>query len=167
MFSYKKKRQELERYKLELLKIKEILDDQSPKIDISELYVWTLRNISYIVKKEEQKIVGASMWGLRQNVNGFHSKLIDIFNHQTIYEKSSERKIERREYVGDLKSNVYTSNGSYSLEDQTGFLIPILEVEPDLLMYADRQVPIYVLQQLLYKLNDVDIKNPVLQKNKN
>lgn len=162
-----RQKEELERQKEELAKIKEILDDKSPKVDISEFYVWELRGVSYIVKKEEKNIIGDSMFGLKRNVSGFHSKLIDIFNQQTVYEKSSESKIEREEYVGDLKSNVSRFEKSYSFEDQIGYLVPILEIEPDLLMYADRQVPTYVLQQLLYKLNDVDIKNPVLQKNKN
>ena len=137
------KLKEIEKEKEELIKIKELLDNQSPKIDISDIYVWEVDGISYIVKSCVKPIRMACMLSCGRMVNGFHSQLIDIFNNKIVYEKQSLNKIDYREFI--------TEKQDFAL------LTPINEADKSLLVYVDKMVPLYVLQQTYYKLNNIDV----------
>lgn len=43
---------------------------------------------------------------------------------------------------------------------------PIYAADRNILAYADKKVPMYVLQQLYYKMNNVNAKAHILKKNK-
>lgn len=59
-------------------------------------------------------------------------------------------------------SNVYVwyDNDIYSY----AYLSPIYAVDRNILAYTDKMVPMYVLQQLYYKLNNVDVNAKILKK---
>lgn len=149
-------KQELKREKQELLFIKEQLEDSTPKIDISNVYVWEDKGVYSIVKLDIQKIRGINLFHLGQEVDGYESTLIDIFSNNVIYQKDSMSKIKREEYI----------TGERLGKGHTAYLIPICEVDKNLLAYTDKKVPLYVLQQLYYKLNNVDVNAYTLKKEK-
>lgn len=162
MFANKKKlkeieemKQELEREKQELLFIKEQLEDSMPKIDISNVYVWEDKGVYSIVKLDIQKIRGVNKFFMME-VDGYGSTLIDVFSNNVIYQKDSMSKIRREENI----------LGETIGEGYTAYLIPICEVDKNLLAYTDKKVPLYVLQQLYYKLNNVDVNAYTLKKEK-
>lgn len=158
MFGNKKKmeqlKKELEQEKQQLLLIKEQLEDTSPKIDIYDVYIWENKGIYNIVKLYIQNIRGNTWRGFGPVKNGYESTLVDIFSNHTVYQKSSTMKIEKEEYVA----------GETLAEGYYAHLIPICEIEPNLLAYADKKVPLYVLQQLYYNLNKVDVNASILKK---
>ena len=84
--------------------------------------------------------------------------MIDIFSKQIIYEEFNEGILKEDFHIG--KYNKCNSKNN----DYIAKLIPILEVEPNLLAYSDRNVPIYILERLNYKINNIDVKAPILQK---
>lgn len=143
-----------ENKKQELLFIKEQLDDSTPKIDISNVYVWKTQHLYSIVKLEIKKIHGITFLG--KEADGYQSTLIDIFSNNIIYQKNSIKPIQKEEYFSD---NVLENT-------HHAFLLPLHEVDKNILAYANKKVPLYVLQQLYYKLNNVDINAYVLKKEK-
>jgi len=144
--------------KQELLKLKEILENNYPKINISDLYVFSVDGINYIVKMQIVEEIGESKYyGIE--VIGHRSTLIDIFSNKIIYEKFSISLIDREEKL----QNKY----KFFMKDDYGYLTPIIEIEKELLIYADRLVPTYVLWQLYYKLNNIDLNSNLLIKKKN
>lgn len=126
--------------KEELEAIKILLEDKTKKIDISNMYVFSYGGISYIIT-------------LELNDNDLFM-LRDIFNKQVLF------KIFRSE-MGNGHEVYMGLNKRYNGEDFYGTLVPIIEKTPDFLIYTNRQVPIYVLQQYLYKLNNLDVRNYV------
>jgi len=162
MFENKKRKRELQeleeqkkeltREREELLKIKEIMEDKSPKIDITDVYVFEINGISYIVKYYVDRIRGQLLSG--RVTNGYRSTLVDIFTKKIIHQKDSLAKIKRKEAVfgGDYKTDLHYA-----------YLTPICEKEKSLLAYIDKKVPLYVLQRLYYKLNDVDLSSQLLE----
>ena len=151
------KLKQIEREKQELLKIKEILEDNYPKIDIKDLYVFSVDDISYIVRMQVDKKPGIDYF--QNKIMGNHSKLIDVFSNKIIYEKFSYHLIDREEYIGNCKQEYY-------FNDDYAYLKPILEVEKNLLSYTNGFVPTYILMNLYYKLNNVDINSSLLIKKK-
>lgn len=148
-------KQQLEAIKQELLFIKENLEDTTPKIDISDLYIWNENGLYSIVKLNVENFRGATWGGLGRERNGFKSTLVDIFTNQTIYIKQSLELINSKQWV----------NRGNSVEDgYYAYLTPIYKFDNNILAYADKKVPLYVLQQLYYKLNDVNINAYVLKK---
>ena len=145
----KKRQKELEIMKKEIIKakneleaIKQLLEDKSKKIDISNTYIFTYGGLSYLVNLE--------------TIDSVHYNLRDIFNNQIIFNIISRGGNERQIYM--------RSNQNFNGQDEYADIYPILEDNPDLLIYVDRQVPEYVLQQYLYKLNNINITNYVKSK---
>lgn len=154
MFGNKKKlkqikaeKQKLEELKAELLFIKKNLEDTTPKIDSSDLYVWRENGLSSIVKLTIKNFRGKNGYGIEKD--GYESTLTDIFTNKIIYTK---RSIE-------LITPVQLVNGHYA------YLTPIYRFDNNILAYSDKMVPMYVLQQLYYELNGVNISEH-LQKQK-
>lgn len=155
MFKRKKIKKQIEALELEkkeLLFIKQQLEDSTPKINISDIYVWKASGVYSLVKLDIKKIVGRTWGGIGRLTEGYESTLIDIFSNNVVYQKSSIKKISRNEFVKD---------GEYY-----ALLLPLHEVDNNLLAYANKEVPMYVLQQLFYKLNNVDVNAYKLKKQK-
>lgn len=165
MFGKKKQSREIEnklleikREKEELLKIKELLEDTTPKVDISNVYIWECDGISSIVRYYVKPIVGRSLGGAGAIRNGFESTLVDIFSEQIVYKKCSIELIKERELVKDLTGKYTNSYARFN---------HILEFDKRLLVYPDKRVPKYILQQDYYALNYIDItKSKILNKGK-
>jgi len=156
MFNTKKKLKEIEKKikllqkeKVELLKIKEMLNDNSPKIDAAELFIFNNGKIKYIVRKEEKKIYSKVI----KSKPTYYIKLTNIFDNSVVFEHKSYEKYTN--YI-----NTYISGNNI----KKGYLIKIQNIVPNILAYADNKVPIYVLQRLFYKLNDINLLSPILQK---
>lgn len=146
----KKRQKELELIKESIIKEKEeleilksILEEKSQKINISDVYVFSYGGISYLVNINKK--------------NNVYYEIKDIFNKQILFD-FYKNNIERGQ-------NIYMEyNDRYNGEDSYATLIPIIEKNPDFLIYANRQVPEYLLQQYLYKINDIDITNHIKSK---
>jgi len=139
-------RSKSERQKQELLKLKRIMENKFPKIDITNVYVFKENDISYIVAAVIKK-------GFK---NYYELEFIDIFSKKTIFRKCSRdlnRLIKRKEEIYDDKQY---------RKSHFAFICPVHEKDRSLLAYADGQVPLYILQRLYYKLNKVDLQNPIL-----
>ena len=112
-------------------------------IDISNVYVWRKNHVSYLVELKEEKAIEKSSGGME--FHGYKVTLTDIFSKKIIYEKFFTVKIGRIEEIIELGVRYTTS------------LTPI---------YADKQVPRYVLLQIYYNLNNIDLTSPALKNNK-
>jgi len=144
-----KEKQLLLQEKEELLFIKNQLEDTTPKIDISNVYVFKEYGISRLVNLYREPISGENKDG--QKIDGYRSTLIDIFSGSIIYEKKSVDPIQREETI---YHELYTiGNPQYHCVT----CHPICEAVPDLLAYPDKQVPLYILQQHYYRLNNVKV----------
>lgn len=121
------------------------------------MYIWYEEDIYYIVKLEVEKMTGYVNRGLGPKVEGYESKLIDIFTKKTIYKKLSISLIDKEQIV--LEENNYRKY-------HYGYLFTISEKARELLVYTDKQVPLYVLQRLYYKLNKVNLSSPLLEEPK-
>ena len=152
LIEIKEKEEYLEKLKSELLFIKQNLEDMTPKIDISDLYIWSENGLNSIVRLNVKKIHGRSIFGQE---DGYESTLVDIFSNKTIYTKCSVDLITSKQWV----------DKSYK-EGYYAYLTPLHKFDNNILAYADKKVPLYVLQQLYYKLNNVDINDCVLKNNK-
>lgn len=158
MFKYNKKLRKIEQEKQKLVRLKEILEDTSPKIDIKNLYIFSIDDINYIVRLEVKQITGKNL--LHGTIDGFETKVIDIFSGKTIYVKSSSNLIERKEYINDKVKNIFHYKEDYA------YLKPILEVNKDLLAYPNMLVPEYVIINLYHQLNDINIDSSILRRKK-
>ena len=147
---------ELKKEKKELLKIKELLEDKTAKIDISNVYVWNFDGISYLVRYYTKPIEGISLNDTIILRDYFESTLIDIFSEQVVYKKYSPQLIKERELVKDLSVRYTNKYASFK---------HILDVDRELLAFPDKKVPKYILQKKYYSLNNIDItKSKVLNK---
>jgi len=149
-------KEQLKIEKQELLFIKDQLENTTPKVDISNMYVWKDKNLCSIVRLDIQKIHGRSFGGVGPKTDGYLSTLIDIFTNNILYQKSSIKKINTKQFIP----------GETLYEGYYAYLIPLHEVDKNILAFANKKVPLYVLQQLYYKLNNVDINAYVLKKEK-
>lgn len=149
-------KQQLEAEKQELLFIKEQLEDSTPKVDISNIYVWQDKGLYSIVRLNVQKIHGKTWGGIGKETDGYLSTLTDIFTNNIVYQKSATEKINRKQYI----SGKTLDEGYYA------YFIPLHDIDRNLLAYANKKVPLYVLQQLYYRLNNVDVNAYVLKKEK-
>ena len=147
----KKRQKELEIIKKEIIKakneleaIKQLLEEKCEKIDISNIFIFSYGGISYLVH-------------IINKVDSVYYEVKDIFNNQIIFDYF-KHNIERNYRINMEYNERYNGVDSYAT------LIPIIEKNPDLLIYVNRQVPEYVLQQYLYKLNNIDITNHVKSK---
>lgn len=149
-------KQQLEAQKQELLFIKEQLEDSTPKVDISNIYVWKDNDLYSIVRLDVQKIHGRNWSGAGVETDGYLSTLIDIFTNNIVYQNRSTEKISRKQYI----------LGKTLDEGRYGYFIPLHDVDRNLLAYINKKVPLYVLQQLYYRLNNVGVNAYVLKKEK-
>lgn len=150
-------RRKLNEEKEELLKLQEIMTYSYPKIDITYVYVCEENGIYHIGKLYEEKIRGRLYGGKGPMSDGFEATLVDIFNQNIIFKKGSKDRIGRKVCIFDddtLRNCHYV------------YLIPICEIEPNLLAYLDKKVPLYILQKLYYKLNNIDINSSLFDKHK-
>lgn len=85
-------RKQLENEKQELLFIKEQLENSTPKVDISNVYIWKDKDLYSIVKLNVTKYRGYNWGGLGKEVDGYHSTLTDIFTNEVIFEKNQWTK---------------------------------------------------------------------------
>ena len=150
LMEIKEARNELENEKKELLFIKKLLEDQTPKIDISNVFVWYDNGLYSLVRLEVKKIKGKNCFGNIED--GYESNLIDIFSNCLVYRKTAVDTINSKEYVSTGEGGRYAN------------LYPIHKFYTDILVYADKKVPLYVLQQLYYRLNNVDVNVYKLEK---
>ena len=147
-------RKQLESEKQELLFIKEQLENSTPKVDVSNIYVWKDKGLCSIVRLDVEKFRGRNWGGIGQVVDGYLSTLTDIFSGNIIYQRSATEIIQRKQYI----------RGKTLADGYDAYLLPLHEVDNNLLAYTDKKVPLYVLQQLYYRLNNVDVKKYVLKK---
>ena len=136
--------------------IKEQLEDSTPKIDVSNIYVWKDKDLWSIVRLDVEKFRGRNWGGIGQEVDGYLSTLTDIFSDRIIYQRSSTEIVQRKQFI----------RGKTLEENYYAYLLPLHEVDKNLLAYVDKKVPLYVLQQLYYKLNNVDVNEYVLTRKK-
>lgn len=162
MFGIKKRLKQIEeekeylkKEKEELLFIKEQLENTTPKIDISNVFVWNDKNTYSIVRLDVQNIRGKTLGGFGEEVDGFYSTLTDIFTNQIIYEKSSTCKIQSKERI---VFSIHNKDNYYA------YLYPIYRFDNNLLAFVDKKVPLYILQQLYYELNNIDVNAYTLKK---
>lgn len=134
-------RKEIERQKQELLKIKEILDSNSTKIDITDVYMLTLNNVKYFVRINSKKIIAYSPF-FEKNIPANNIQLYDIFSNNCILEKTSLDSIDEMLKNIDLQR--------------------IWEAKKELLIYVDKMVPDYILHQLFCKLNNLNLSSQTL-----
>lgn len=152
MFENKKRLKQIEEEKENLLKIKdeiefikEQLEDKSPKIDISNIYAWNENDIYRIVKICD--IPGSYPYKMA----------VDIFSNEVIY-KDGQCYLSRPLYGIRSQERVKIQSDAYA------YVTPICKIESALLAYPDKKVPLYVLQRVYYKLNNIDVKLPILKK---
>lgn len=170
MFTTRKKIKKLEQEKQELLnlkskveeeislleKMKELLEIEGEKIDISSVYLYECGNDKKIVKLKVTAGIGDTI--TKKNVRIYDSKLIDIFSGFVIFNMCSAELISRSE---PMWLNRAKTTKARSL-DEVCTITPICEIEPNLNAYVNGYVPLYVLQRLYYKLNNVDLKDDIL-----
>jgi len=147
-------KKELEYQKQELQFIKDQLEDTSPKVDITGVNIVKKNGIKYLAHAFSEPCTGRN--GLGVAVKGYESTLVDIFSNQVIHKKTSIYPLQRKE-------EVFIDTGNYK-ESYVITCTPICEVVPELLAYPNKQVPEYVLQQVYYRLNNVNVKSKILQK---
>lgn len=150
-------RKKLEKEKQELIKLQEIMTGSYPKIDITYVYVCEENGIYYIVKLYEEKIRGRLYGGNGPMSDGYEFTFVDIFSQNVILTKCSRDKIGRKVCIFE---NDTLKNYHYI------YLTPICEMEPNILAYMDKKVPLYVLQNLYYKLNNIDLNSEIFDKPK-
>ena len=118
-------RKKLETLKNELLFIKENLEDTTPKVDISDLYVWEEDGLFSIVKLNIESIHWTTWYGKR---DGFKSTLVDIFTNKILYTKQSIELINSEQWVNQDNSIL---NGHYA------YLTPIYKFDNNILAYTE------------------------------
>ena len=149
---FKKQKQILEQEKQKLLKIKELLENTNNQdyIDITDVCVMNKKGIySFVVLKEEKVDVGS----YPDQSTKYKSTLTDIFTNQVVYSKLSNERISSYESVYDGDTFLY----AFTLDR-------IYKHYHDLLIYADKMAPRYILLHLYYELNGIDITKPEMQK---
>ena len=127
------KLEQIENEKKELHLMKKVLEDSSPKVDISNLYVYEENRIYFIVERIDKETIGRAVY-YNKAVKCVRTTLIDIFTKKAIYDEL----------------NLVKMTSSY--------LKPILSVDHSLLVFPDQKVPFYLLQQLFYKLNNISLE---------
>lgn len=113
------------------------MDSEASYIDITNVYLVGVGGIKYIAKLE--------------NPHKLLYRFVDVFAIEEIWSGlgySFEDAFER--YV--------------KIHQKQLFIRKIKECEPALLAYPDNLVPDYVLRQVFYNENNVDLNNPVLKK---
>ena len=151
------KKRQLETEKQELLFIKEQLKDSSHKVDISNVYIWQDKDLCSIVRLDIQNIRGKTWGGIGVETDGYLCTLIDIFTNNIVYQRSATNKINRKQLI----------SGETLYEGYYAYLYPLHEVDNNILAFTNKMVPLYVLQQLYYRLNNVDVNAHILKKTPN
>jgi len=153
----KKVLEQIKKEKEELLEIKRILEDNSEKVNITNVFLFERLGNYNFVELRSEKISGITNRSEGKIVEGYHSELIDIFSGVIVYEKNNVAPIQREEFISDRYGDCYKA-----------YLNPITMADKNLLKYVDNMVPKVVLQRLFYKVNNVDITNntKILSKNK-
>lgn len=150
-------RKKLNEEKEELLRLKEIMTSSYPKIDITYVYVCEENGMYYIGKLYEKKIRARLLGGKGPMSDGYEATLLDIFNKNVIFTKASRERVGRKVCIFEDDT---LRNFHYI------YLTPISEIEPNLLAYFDKKVPLYVLQNLYYKLNNIDLSSKIFNEPK-
>mgnify|MGYP003502473020 CR=1 FL=1 len=88
-----------------------------------------------------------------KKIKGYKTTLINIFDNSIVHQKKSTYELFREENIFD------DDNKSHPIT-----CYPIYEVEPSLLAYADKKVPMYVLEQIYFRLNNINVNSPNLIK---
>ena len=112
------------------------MDENSTKIDITNVYMLTLNNVKYFVRINSKKIIAYSPF-FEKNIQANNIQLYDIFSNNCIFEKTSFDSID------EMLNNIDLQR--------------IWEVNKSLLIYIDKMVPDYVLHQLFCNLNNIDL----------
>lgn len=164
MIKFKTRKKQLEelkesiiKEKRELLNLKEIMENNHPKININHVYVFEEYGKYYIVKYIATKIRARLLGGRGPLADGYESKLIDIFTNKPVYIKTAKTTIQRKETVFENEELT-----KYHYANVT----PICEIEPNLLAYLNKEVPLYVLQKIYYRLNNIDISSDLFNRPK-
>ena len=162
MFGCKKQLKKIEEEKMQLLLIKEqllhikqYLDDNSPKIDISNVCVLFKDDIYYIVKRYDENITG--MWA-GVITEGYKTTFVDVFSNNIVYEWKNKSQMNQTAIVGagEFGCTHICEIKIFSLENY----------ERGVLAFPDKKVPLYVLEQIYYNINGVDLSAPILRKQK-
>jgi len=93
--------------------------------------------------------------------NSYESTLIDIFSNEIVFQKCSKIRIQNKELI--FGSQSIRIDGIQRVQYWIN-LYPIDEFYPDVLIYADKKVPLYALQQIYYDINNVDFDSKLLKK---
>lgn len=132
--SIDKRLNEIRQEKNELKNIRSLMDEEASLIDITTVYIVEIDNIKYLAYLEKPL-----------------SKVClfkDIFSNEDIWK--------------GIGSNLDEAlNRSHSKPTSVARL---KDVEPVVLAYPNNLVPDYVLKQIYYSLNNVDLNNPILKK---
>ena len=150
--------QKLEAIKQEIEFIQNQLKETSPKIDITDVYVFEKDGVYSLAKLHVENIDG--LWLNKFHVDAYLSTLTNIFTNEIIFEKCARSHIDKKELVIERDQKK-----QYKKQYWVN-IFPIYEIEHNLLAYTDKKVPLYVLQRLYYKLNNIDLNCPILKKQK-
>lgn len=127
--------------KEELMKIREILTNKDNLINITNVYVFENEGFKYIVDLKETKLGTLN--------NAVKTEFYDVFSKNKLH-------LELGKYIEQIKN--------YGINEYSGKVTKIEIVEPALLAYPNKLVPSYVLQQIYYQINSIDLNAPVLKK---
>ena len=124
--------------KEELIKLKNLLYNDNKTINITNVYVYEPdnENIKYIVKLVER------------NFRSPMTVLCDIFSNNELYEEMNN--------ISNIKIR--------GISKCWGKITPIYKYEPALLAYPEKLVPEYVLREIYYNINNIDLNAPILRK---
>ena len=135
--SIDKRLNEIRQEKNELNKLKDLMDNEAKLIDITTVYIVEIDNIKHLAYLEMPMAKAC--------------RFKDIFSNEDVWrglgsnlDEALDRSHSKPTSVARLK-----------------------EVEPTVLAYPNNLVPDYVLKQIYYSLNNVDLNNPILKKEKN
>lgn len=130
---------EIKLEKEELNKLRNLMDEEANYIDIKDVYVVQVNNIKYIARLERP--------------HKMLHRFVDVFNYVEVWSQ-----------VGSTFDDAVRRHNIHY--DEPLNYQNIKEIEPALLAYPDNLVPDYVLKQVFYIQNDVDLNSPVLKKEK-
>lgn len=135
---------DIRKEKEDLIKLKELLNQEGMLIDITDVYVYEPNddNVKYLVKLEDRHYLKTS--------NYFTSHLIDIFSNNELYKEVCK----------------FDSIKIKGMNKLFGKIIPLHKYEPAILAYPDKLVPEYILRQIYYNINNINLDAPILRKKK-
>lgn len=127
--------------------IKNILNDKSEKVDITNMYVINFGRIIYFVSASSSELYC------------FPKKEFDDYFNNNIHFSLKERNYPSR----ICGTKVICGSYAAEYEDNCSYY-PIEKVSKVFLLYPDKKVPIEVLMKVYYQLNNVDVRTYQLKK---